>query len=203
MGRYYWSKKTEADSLKKLQTWWLKKYGYLEPGFRWGGIKWTNNWSGKDSSISFSSSIQDEDSHLRLSYTQTDNDGNKEDFDYKIPLVTSPCYFGGKRYWFICPWYTNGNYCGRRVGTLYLGGKYFACRHCYDLSYDSRNENRKYKLFPLFASLSSMQKIEELEDQIKRRYYAGRPTRKQRKLDKVTAKMWYYYQFLKKDGEIK
>lgn len=29
----------------------------------------------------------------------------------------------------------------RRVGILAASGKYFLCRHCYDLSYSSQNEN--------------------------------------------------------------
>ena len=192
MGRYYWSKKEEADSLKKIEIWWLKKNGYLNGGYHSGGIKWTNGWSGKESSISFSTSIYDENSYLQLMYTQTDNDGNKLDFDYKVPLTTTPCYFGGKRYWFICPWYANGKYCGRRVGVLYLGGKYFACRHCYDLTYSSKNENRRYKSYPLFAVLGGYKKTEELEGKIKRRFYAGKPTRKQRRLDRHYTRMFPY-----------
>jgi hypothetical protein len=31
--------------------------------------------------------------------------------------------------------------CRRRVQKLYLGGEYFGCRHCYELSYQSRNED--------------------------------------------------------------
>jgi hypothetical protein len=36
--------------------------------------------------------------------------------------------------------------CGRRVGKLYLppGGKYFGCRHCYNLTYTSSNESHEH-----------------------------------------------------------
>jgi hypothetical protein len=30
--------------------------------------------------------------------------------------------------------------CGRRVAKLYLGDKYFACRHCYQLAYKCQRE---------------------------------------------------------------
>jgi hypothetical protein len=32
--------------------------------------------------------------------------------------------------------------CGRRVAILYGPGKYFLCRHCYDLRYESQREDK-------------------------------------------------------------
>lgn len=201
MGRYYWSKKEEADNLKRIEIWWLKKYDYL-CGYKGGTIKWTHP-SGTESSVGILVSTFSEDTYLKINYTQTDRDsGEKKDFDYKIPLVTSSCHFGGDRYWFICPWYKNGQYCGRRVGVLYKSGDYFACRHCYDLTYESRNEYKKYKYYPLFASLDGYTKAEKLDEQIKRRYYAGKPTRKQRNLDKIYSRVGLYNTILRETGEI-
>lgn len=54
---------------------------------------------------------------------------------YPVYLDWTPCHFGGKRPWFLCP--TRG--CGRRVAILY-GGVIFACRHCCRLAYPSQNE---------------------------------------------------------------
>lgn len=56
-----------------------------------------------------------------------------------LPIEWTKCHFGGERPWFICPDINNGVYCGRRVAKLYGAGKYFACRHCHDLTYHSRN----------------------------------------------------------------
>ncbi len=184
MGRYYWSKKEEADSLKKIHIWWLRKQGYLN-GWASGTIKWTNGFSGNESSVGIEISTYIDEPYLRIHYTQTDRDDTKTDYDYKIPLITTPCYFGGKRYWFTCPWYVNGKYCGRRVGVIYLGGKHFACRHCHNLSYESRNQSRSYRLYPLFSAMTHITNIEKLEEKIKRPYYAGKPTRKQRRLEKM------------------
>jgi hypothetical protein len=39
----------------------------------------------------------------------------------------------------VCP----GAGCGRRVAKLYGPGKYFLCRHCYDLRYESQREDKK------------------------------------------------------------
>ena len=186
MGRYYWSKKTESDSLKRVQTWWLKRNDYLEPNcWRSGGIKWVNEFSGQESSISIQASTMENDKYLRIYYTLTDDNGNKQDFDYKIPLATTPCHFGGKRYWFICPWYANGKYCGKRVGVLYLGGKYFACRHCYNLTYNSRNLSGLSKMA---GQIISAPELENLEKEAKRRYYAGKVTRKYKRYQKKEEK---------------
>jgi len=159
-------------------------------------MTWTRSgiWGEHKSSIGIVVSTMGGDDYLRIHYTQTDRDTNeKKNFDYKIPLTTTTCRFGGKRYWFVCPWYKRGVYCGRRVGTLYKDGYYFACRHCYELSYSSRNANRRYKMFPLFSILTLEQQIEELHKQIRRPYYQGKPTRKQRRLEKLYAQTGVNY----------
>lgn len=58
-----------------------------------------------------------------------------------IELTWTDCNYGSIRPWFICPGY-NGHSCGRRVAILYYNGLYFRCRHCFDLTYQSRNESR-------------------------------------------------------------
>lgn len=187
MGRWSYSNKTEADDVIKITTSFLKKQGYFK-GWLSGTITWTRSgmWGESKSSVGISVSTLDGDGYLHINYTQTDNDtGEKKEFDYKIPLTTTPCRYGSKRYWFQCPWYKNDVYCGRRVGTLYKDGDYFACRHCYNLTYSSRKENRRYKMFPLFNVLTIETKIEKLQKQIKRPYYAGKPTRKQRRLESL------------------
>lgn len=185
MGRWSYSNKTEADDIRKIGTSFLKKHDYYQ-GWRSGTITWTrgNGFGESKSSVSIEVSTIAGDEYLRIYYTQTDRDtGEKKDFDYNIPLTTTPCYFGGKRYWFICPMLKNGKYCGRRVGVIYKDGDLFACRHCYGLTYASRNLNRHYKYFPLFNMLILEEKMENLEKQIKRRFYAGGPTKKQKRLD--------------------
>ena len=65
MGRYYWSKKTEADGLKKIQIWWLKKYQYLE-GWRSGSITWTHSWSDSKSSVGISVDMNNDSPNIRI-----------------------------------------------------------------------------------------------------------------------------------------
>jgi len=53
-----------------------------------------------------------------------------------IQLESTPCHFGGQRFWFTCPTPD----CGRRAALLYFAGVAFACRVCLDLSYPSQRE---------------------------------------------------------------
>jgi len=178
MSRYRYASKQEADSLKHIEITFLKNHGFLQRQIMFGGIMWSRNGE-KTGSISVQSHIDDDEQYIEFTYTRTDRETDeKQDFEYKIPLVTTPCYFGGFRYWFRCPWYANGVYCGRRVGVLYLGSKYFACRHCYDLTYESRKLSGWQKAF---GRVISIPELDELKAKIKRKHYAGMMTKKYRK----------------------
>ncbi|RJQ35791.1 hypothetical protein C4559_06470 [Candidatus Microgenomates bacterium] len=192
MERYYSSKKEEADSLKKIQIWWLRKHDYLSGSWRFGGIKWANKWSGKETSVGFEISLVGDNNYIQLKYAKTDQNGEDIDFNYLVLLTTTSCYFGGKRYWFICPLFIKDKYCGRRVGVLYLAGSYFGCRHCYNLTYASRNENRRFKDYSTLYLIGNIRKKAELEERIKHKTYGGKPTRKQRALNKLYFKEFPY-----------
>lgn len=114
-----------------------------------------------------------------IMYCVTDRDGNKTDYNDVVSLVTTPCSFGGVRYWFGCPG------CGRRVGVLYMvpGGTRFYCRHCNNLTYHSRNRSTT----ELFGHTS--RQIDKLRSEIKRWTWRGRPIRKVRRLQVLERKM--------------
>ena len=67
---------------------------------------------------------------------------DQEDIQLPIRLQTTRPTFGGHRWWFTCPLIVSGVACNRRVGKLYLppGARYFGCRRCYSLSYESCQE---------------------------------------------------------------
>ena len=67
--------------------------------------------------------------------------GEREDVSEPVPLSWTACNFGGERPWFICP----GAGCGRRVAVLYGPRRYFLCRHCYELVYESQWENEMHR----------------------------------------------------------
>ena len=189
MGRWYWDKKDTVEDCTQLSIFKLKELGFLR-GWCSGTLTWTRRLSGKTNSIGALVDIPGEP-YIKVNYTITDRDGNKTDYDYKIGLTTTTCHFGGVRYWFICPLSANGIYCGRRVGTLYLapGARYFGCRHCYKLSYESRNEPHFARPGGIGYPLKLERQYEDLSKQTKRWTYRGRPTRKARKLQAIEARL--------------
>jgi len=64
-----------------------------------------------------------------------------------IPIISEPQPYGGVRYWMRCL-LMNGSVtvCGNRCSKLYLppGQKYFGCRKCHDLSYNSCNTSHRF-----------------------------------------------------------
>ena len=66
--------------------------------------------------------------------------------DQDVSITTTPCHYGGMRYWFLCTSVVDGKLCENRVTKLYLppGGNIFACRHCHDLTYESCQQSHKY-----------------------------------------------------------
>ena len=163
--------KREADMLKQISTTMLKKYGYFS-GLGSRVVTWTNQMTGVQSSISVGVTMRGAGGAVRLVYNVTDRvTGEKQHLDYQIPLTSTPFAYGGRRYWFICPWDTDGQHCGRRVGTLYLLGNRFACRHCNKLTYASRNAP------PYDKGFVSIPDIERQKDRVKRTHYAGRLTK--------------------------
>jgi hypothetical protein len=79
---------------------------------------------------------------IRLFYTIT---RTHDKMDYRIRLTTTSPYFGGLRWWYICPLSVNGRSCHRRIGKLYLPNyaRFYGCRHCYELTYRSCQEADK------------------------------------------------------------
>lgn len=188
------SAKDEVEDTLRLSVPFLYRHGYFR-GFRAGTVTWTSGFGAQKRSVGIEVEARDGGGYLRIHYTQTDNGtGEKKDFDYRVLLASTPCRFGGVRYWFRCPCSRDGAPCGRRVGTLYKNGDYFACRHCYDLTYGSRKLNRAYLRASGFGVILNDQKIDELEKSIKRRTYAGKPTRKQRRLQRLYAQTARYAQ---------
>ncbi|MEA3375209.1 MAG: hypothetical protein U9R79_19190 [Armatimonadota bacterium] len=72
--------------------------------------------------------------------------GDWQDVEEIVPIERTPCNFGGSRPWFRCPGVVNGVHCGRRVAILYGAEKYFLCRHCYDLAYETQRMDEAKRL---------------------------------------------------------
>lgn len=118
---------TTVEECLSLDVHWLYRNGMLTPGDH--DVTW-QEYSGNSRGRIRMSFIEEA---LWVSYTWSDGTGSSESIRYPVPVTWTPCTFGGNRPWFICP----GRGCGRRVGKLYLNGRYFLCRHCHNLTYRS------------------------------------------------------------------
>lgn len=101
------------------------------------GSNFNTTWSRAGKEIG-NMGVRAENGQVVLSYSWQKHDGESGRLDYPVSLQTTSCHYGGVRYWFICPAVD----CGKRVAKLYLGDKYFACRHCYRLTYNSQRETK-------------------------------------------------------------
>ncbi|CAA9890312.1 conserved hypothetical protein [Candidatus Methylobacter favarea] len=119
-----------TDDYRSIDVRRWQRDGYLMPGQHLD-CQWTRNGE-KVAAIS----VKVEIGQLRLIYSYRRNGDDWESLDYPVCLQTTACNYGGERYWFTCP----AAGCGRRVAVLFLGGKIFACRHCYRLAYKSQRE---------------------------------------------------------------
>jgi len=136
---YRFDKKTTTEECHSVDVRYLCKNGYLKPGCRF-----SLRWSRASRETGFISGTV-YPGRLILAYRHCSRGGEWEYVEEPIELTYTPCNFGGERPWFVCPGVVNGVRCSRRVAVLYGPGKYFLCRHCYDLRYESQRENKIYR----------------------------------------------------------
>lgn len=126
---HYDGKNTTAD-YRVLDVQRLQRDGLLTPGKSFG---W--NWI-RDGETVASINVLAEIERVILNYRHRSSEGEWKSEEYPVSLDWTPCTYGGRRVWFLCP----ASGCGRRVAHLY-GGGIFACRHCYKLAYSSQRES--------------------------------------------------------------
>jgi hypothetical protein len=131
-GRPGW--KTKASNYRSIDVNRFYKSGCLSDGAL-GSWQWTRDGE-KVASISYRA----EAARLVLIYRMRQYEGDWQDIEEAVPISWASCHLGGQRPYFRCPGVVNGRHCGRRVAKLYLGARYFLCRHCYRLAYDSQSE---------------------------------------------------------------
>ena len=138
-GRSGWKRK--AEHCRTLDVNVMRRHGCLEAGYR-GGWGWTRGGE-QVASIGFHSRKE----AVTLSYRIQEHGGTWQDIEERVPLVWASCRYGGARPWFRCPGVVNGRACGRRVGKLFLRGRYFLCRHCHRIAYASQSETPLDRLY--------------------------------------------------------
>ncbi|MDQ7009664.1 MAG: hypothetical protein Q9M94_05225 [Candidatus Gracilibacteria bacterium] len=185
MGRYYGAGKyTTDDYSKTLNIKFLKKYGYLDKGVneKSGGLYWKRN--GEDNgNIGIEINKGKTSGFIRVTFTQTSPDGEKEKLDYKINLVSTSCNYGGIRWWFECP-------CkGNRCSILYKQNNgIFASRKTLDLCYSEQKESKRSRYIS-FIMGDAFTKIELIKRTMKYPFRNGEPTKKMRRILELRKKM--------------
>jgi len=135
----YYNRKTSVELCKAISTKTLKDYGFFADNIS-GEIVWRNDFGDRIGAVNIRSVL---DGQINTKWIEI---SGISAVHHKIELTATVCNFGGLRYWFLCPAVKNGVYCGNRVAKLFLptGGQVFGCRQCYDLTYQSCQENHKY-----------------------------------------------------------
>jgi hypothetical protein len=138
---YRFGKKTTVEGCHSLDVRRLYREGLLKPGYR---FSWSWSRAGRQTAsiagVVLGSSRPER--VVLLFRHRSGPDAEWEDAQQPVALEWTPCNFGGERPWFICSGVLNGVRCGRRVAVLHGLGKWFLCRHCYDLSYESQREDK-------------------------------------------------------------
>jgi len=168
-GRGVRDRKTRVDDARAIDIVDLQRKEVFTKGPLWN---WTTSWSRNDKVVaSVCSRIEssgDRPTGLRFMYTITHNKtGEKEDYNYVLPVVSTPCNFGGEMWWFICHLVVDGRSCQRRCRIIYMpsGSEYFGCRECHQLTYESRQRHRE-KFYEDFAK--PMRKMDAALEKLKR-----------------------------------
>ena len=143
LGSGGWGKKKKkhrrtVESCLVLDVNDLSARGCFQPGL-FSTCQWLDGSGGL-----FSIRLRYEAERLFLSYDHQAGGGEPaEEVTEIIPIVRSPCRFGGSQPFFLCPGTSaavGGVGCGRRVGKLYLARRYFLCRSCSQIVYAVRHE---------------------------------------------------------------
>lgn len=119
-----------TDDMRALDVRKINRAGQLTPGsfFTW---QWSRNGE-----VTASIQLRVASESVVLDYRNRNHHGGEwEPMRYRVALEWTPCSFGGKRVWWLCP----AVGCGRRVAVLH-GGRVFACRQCNRLAYRSQRE---------------------------------------------------------------
>jgi hypothetical protein len=147
-GRWAWhDKKTTVEECLPLDVTKLVRDGLIDCSPGVGSLVWTSSRTGeRTASAGYRRELIGDTVIFRLLYTVTGRGGERHEVDEAVVLQTTSPPIGGVRWWFTCPLLVRGRPCGRRVGKLYLppGRRYFGCRHCHDLTYESCQESHKY-----------------------------------------------------------
>jgi len=108
---------------------------------RSGSLYWSRNGE-RTSSIGYELLFLEGRQFIELRYNQSG-----ESVKERIPVAETAQPFGSVRYWMLCPVLKKqGDTCLNKCHKLYSppGQKYFGCRKCMELTYQSCKDSHKY-----------------------------------------------------------
>jgi hypothetical protein len=132
--------KTTTDEGHSVDIRYLHRHDLLKSG-HWFTLRWSRAGRKSGSIRGVVDSSRPPESVTLLYRLRSGLGGEWQEVREPVALSWTACNFGGERPWFIC----TGAGCGRRVAILYGPGRYFLCRHCYDLTYQSQRDNVMYR----------------------------------------------------------
>jgi hypothetical protein len=138
---------TVEECLRISSNRWMR-LGILRPGSRRSGSLTWPEADGGNFTVRYKVNTVDSSPSVQLSYSWVWGDSSEEQSaHYTVRLTTTQPYFGGMRWWFVCPLGVGGQRCKRRVGKLYLPerARHFGCRHCHRLTYTTCQESHQRK----------------------------------------------------------
>jgi hypothetical protein len=149
-GRKRWTSRLTVEECLCLDAMTLSRDGVFSSAF---GNEWVGKWPDAHPECTIRFSVIELPAcamALRISVLWGEPGRIQHSAQTRVEVTTTPCRFGGRRFWFRCPIEHNGIPCKRRVLRLYLppGREKFGCRRCYDLTYRScqQHDNRVYAL---------------------------------------------------------
>jgi len=122
----------------------LARDGIIRQGCHASGIISWESFVG-ESSIAFETKCRLSNGQIILNYRVSRVGMETQVIDCPVELFTTRPYFGGIRWWFICP----NPSCNRMVSKLYQppGTAFFLCRTCNNLTYASCRDSHKTDSF--------------------------------------------------------
>ena len=120
--------KVTAESVQRVDVRLWARRGYFDAR-NW--FSWSWNRGGEPSG---SITVRTTSDSATLSYRIRDRYSDEwTEKNQVVPIVPTPCNYGGNRKWFHCP------VCSRRCELLFLRASRFACRHCQMVAYTSQS----------------------------------------------------------------
>jgi len=175
-----------AESSMRIEMSYLIQQGLIKTGTDYNSFM---AWSNSKNSISYYIKINEVEKYLRLKYTQTDSQENKNEMDYKIYLEGIKSNLGkGTVYYFLCP------VSNRKCRVLYLayGSQYFKSRESYQnrIYYNCQRCSKRDYAHTRYFKLAD--KLEILNKTNFRSSYKGKETRSLKRIENLTNKVNYF-----------